>query len=644
MKKIILFFLSFILSSLTNELVGCGMGQTNFHWGTKANTLRGVTLTWLNSTWNDSIRWGYTSNYERGRYPGERRLADAPHSKNIQYWYDYQFPILKPSTILHYSIKSEKKWGKDRIFNTAVDTASEQFTFVVGGDSQKNMKRWKKMAEKIVVEEIDFFIILGDAVQDGNVWHQWQDWYKFGSKLVENEIVFHTWGNHDFNEMIAINNVVLPENEKWYAFEQGNALFICLLTEQDFDVQFQWLLDQLDTSNKEWIIVYFHRPFFTRGKHADEMNPHRQTWWKAFDDYGVDIVMSGHTHSYIRTRPLNLNVSDHDAVLEYGSQPHQGRLEFVSGGLGGKNSKPCNEWFAARAYSGLHFIKFKINGDKLHFDTISETGQLIDSLTLHSNGTPFSLEKSKLPERGICAHRGANDTHPENTLAAFREAIRLGAHMIEFDVQITKDGELVIMHDETVDRTTNGTGKVVDLTFEELRKLDAGSWKDAKFAGEKVPTLSETLDIMPRNVWLNIHIKDGAEIGREVAKLILSKNRRHQAIVACKKDAARAVKNFDSEIKICNMDRQNNSEQYVQETIDMKSDFIQLKDRADENLADHVNRLKEHHIKINYYGTNSPEKLEMLFSTGVEFPLVDKLAEMMEVAKELGIHPVKPEY
>ena len=79
-----------------------------------------------------------------------------------------------------------------------------------------------------------------------------------------------------------------------------------------------------------------------------------------------------------------------------------------------------------------------------------------------------------MPTRGICAHRGASDTHPENTIAAFREAIRLGAHMIEFDVALTGDGALVLLHDATLDRTTNGTGPVSARSLGELQALDAG--------------------------------------------------------------------------------------------------------------------------------------------------------------------------
>ncbi|MDP7584767.1 MAG: glycerophosphodiester phosphodiesterase family protein, partial [Verrucomicrobiota bacterium] len=80
--------------------------------------------------------------------------------------------------------------------------------------------------------------------------------------------------------------------------------------------------------------------------------------------------------------------------------------------------------------------------------------------------------------------------HRENTIAAFREAIRLGAHMIEFDVALTGDGKLVLMHDHTIDRTTDGSGRVEEWLLADLKKLDAGSWKNSRFEGERIPTLS----------------------------------------------------------------------------------------------------------------------------------------------------------
>ena len=94
----------------------------------------------------------------------------------------------------------------------------------------------------------------------------------------------------------------------------------------------------------------------------------------------------------------------------------------------------------------------------------------------------------------VAAHRGWSEKYPENTMLAYRKAAELGVDQIEIDVRITKDGELVIMHDERVDRTTNGTGKVDELTLAEIRALDAGSWKGEEFAGERVPTLAEFID------------------------------------------------------------------------------------------------------------------------------------------------------
>jgi glycerophosphoryl diester phosphodiesterase len=95
----------------------------------------------------------------------------------------------------------------------------------------------------------------------------------------------------------------------------------------------------------------------------------------------------------------------------------------------------------------------------------------------------------------IVAHRGLLRHAPENTLANFRACLELGLGF-EFDVQKTRDGHLVCIHDDTVDRTTNGRGKLAEMTLDELRRLDAGSWFDPRFAGERVPTVEEVLKLI----------------------------------------------------------------------------------------------------------------------------------------------------
>jgi len=244
----------------------------------------------------------------------------------------------------------------------------------------------------------------------------------------------------------------------------------------------------------------------------------------------------------------------------------------------------------------------------------------------------------EMPERGLCAHRGAMDTHPENSLSSFEEAIRLGAQMIEFDVRMTKDRKLVIMHDHTVDRTTDGTGSVTELTLQEIRKLDAGSWKSEEFTGEKVPTFKEALAVMPKNIWLNIHLKGGEELGEATAKVLLSEGRIHQGVIACGSDAARGVKKVNLNIMICNMERQGSRVEYVDETIEGEYPFIQLlKKRNDTDLLRDINRLKSSKIKINYYFGDTAEEVKELFEMGVDFVLTNRLSEMLEVAESIGI-------
>lgn len=96
----------------------------------------------------------------------------------------------------------------------------------------------------------------------------------------------------------------------------------------------------------------------------------------------------------------------------------------------------------------------------------------------------------------VAAHRGWSAAYPENSMIAFQKAAELGVDQIELDIRITKDGELVVFHDETVDRVSNGTGKVRDFTLAELQQLDIGIKRGEEFAGTRVPTLVEFLELI----------------------------------------------------------------------------------------------------------------------------------------------------
>jgi len=110
----------------------------------------------------------------------------------------------------------------------------------------------------------------------------------------------------------------------------------------------------------------------------------------------------------------------------------------------------------------------------------------------------------------IIGHRGYPAKYPENTLAAFQAAIDAGAVMIELDVMLSRDRKVVVIHDATLERTTNGKGSVADFTLAELQQLDAGSWFDAQFADQQLPALSEVLDQVNGRAYVNIEIKSDA--------------------------------------------------------------------------------------------------------------------------------------
>jgi glycerophosphoryl diester phosphodiesterase len=140
----------------------------------------------------------------------------------------------------------------------------------------------------------------------------------------------------------------------------------------------------------------------------------------------------------------------------------------------------------------------------------------------------------------IIAHRGYRQKYPENTLAAFLAAVETGVPVIELDVMFSRDRRLVVIHDATLERTTNGHGAVNDCTLEELKRLDAGSWFDPKFADQRLPELSEVLDLVNGRTRVNMEIKAHAyehhhppdAIEKQVVGLVKQKNMQDSVLIS----------------------------------------------------------------------------------------------------------------
>ncbi|MDP2207794.1 MAG: metallophosphoesterase [Bacteroidota bacterium] len=353
----------------------------NIHFGSHGNPLNGLTVTWKSFGESDKIKWGYTEAFEMGEHAGIRR-------NNFEgYWFDYTFPIVKPLTEIYYSIfnSKENNWTQ-KIFKTSTDTLSDNYTFTVTGDSRTRLNRWGQVANAI--EKADFNIFTGDLVDKGSINYEWDNWFYCGEKFFTSNLVYYTIGNHDVGNNNYENILVMPTSpvgsELYYSFNYGNAAFICLNSENPTDsVQLVWFRETLENcKDKTWKFVFFHKPFYSSGSHQEAMHKYFDTWWKLLDDYGVDLVLTGHSHHYERTKPINRNISINSPVAEYGSTPDKGRCQIVAGGAGAPLYETKAQWFTAYTESIFHYCKVVVSGNELFFEAKNVDGKVIDSLRL----------------------------------------------------------------------------------------------------------------------------------------------------------------------------------------------------------------------------------------------------------------------
>ena len=132
-----------------------------------------------------------------------------------------------------------------------------------------------------------------------------------------------------------------------------------------------------------------------------------------------------------------------------------------------------------------------------------------------------------LPQPVIFAHRGASAHAPENTLAAFELALAQQADALELDVKLSADGHVVVIHDATVDRTTNGHGRVRDLSLADLKKLDAGSFFSQAFAGENIPTLDEVFESFGKRTFINVELTNYSTPGDALVESVCMLVKKH---------------------------------------------------------------------------------------------------------------------
>lgn len=236
----------------------------------------------------------------------------------------------------------------------------------------------------------------------------------------------------------------------------------------------------------------------------------------------------------------------------------------------------------------------------------------------------------------IFAHRGYSGKYPENTMIAFKKALECGVDGIELDVQLTKDGEVVIIHDETIDRTTTGKGFVIDYTYEELEKFDASfKFKDLGF--NKIPTLREYFQLVKDyDIVTNVELKTGINeylgIEEKVWELIKEYNLEEKVIISSfnhfsvmrmKKIAPQLKYGFLSEDWIIDAGKYTHSH------------GVQCYHPRFNNLVpDVIKELKKYNLEINTWTVNLEEDMRYLYSNNIDVIITNYPELAQEIKKE----------
>ncbi len=233
-----------------------------------------------------------------------------------------------------------------------------------------------------------------------------------------------------------------------------------------------------------------------------------------------------------------------------------------------------------------------------------------------------------LPKPLIFAHRGASAYAPENTLAAFELSVRQGADGVELDARLSADGHVVVIHNHTVDHTTDGRGEVANLSLQALRELDAGSDFDAAFAGQRIPTLAEVLETVGRQRLVNIEIKPLATRQEILAEKIARIVARHQIedsvlFSSFSPNALRTIRRHSTGAPIGLLMLKGSLSNWIARFIARLISF----DTYHPEFSDVSPKLLAHHHRRNRpvlaYTVNDPAALARLFTWGIDGVFTD---------------------
>ena len=214
---------------------------------------------------------------------------------------------LAPYTTYHYRVEEDGvPLSADAAFRTAAGPDQTKFTFAAFGDTRTQHQIHQEVVDSIVAMEPDFVLHTGDLVNSGYMFPDWETFFEIEGDLMARAPLFPAMGNHEVNHQYYFDFFYLPGNERWYAFDYGNARFICLQVDGIVDFgpaseQYDWLERELAANTQPWLFVYFHIPPYTSSREEPDIEQDvREALAPLFEQYGVDVVFTGHHHNYER--------------------------------------------------------------------------------------------------------------------------------------------------------------------------------------------------------------------------------------------------------------------------------------------------------------------------------------------------------
>jgi len=239
----------------------------------------------------------------------------------------------------------------------------------------------------------------------------------------------------------------------------------------------------------------------------------------------------------------------------------------------------------------------------------------------------------------VIAHRGFSGNAPENTLTSFKKAMEVGSDVIELDVHLSKEGEVVVIHDDTLDRTTNGKGKVVDYTLRELKQFDAGLWFGNQFSGERIPTLKEVLELARDRIRVNIELKRGdlgnysvGDLANQALKEVQNMGMEEQVLFSSfDPSPLKRMREKNPRIQVALL---YNKDWNSPEEILEGSSFSILACRKSVLNSSNISKAHQKGIKVNVYTLNTEEEMEQFLKIGVDGIITDYPDRLIKVLQK----------